>query len=157
MAFQATKYYARTSLGSRQNSKKRYRKSRGRHNKTRQKWRGRAVRVEIGFRNNNATQGLVMNKVPIMAYNAADLANVTKENIIIVGSVGDKNKLEIAREIEKRGLLSANLNTRKFIKQMERRMKKKDNKHVESQSKEIEVKKNPSSLGTESKTGEIKK
>jgi large subunit ribosomal protein L32e len=145
--FQRTKYRAYVKLGSKQKSKLKYKRAKGRHNKTRQKWRGRPPMVEIGYKNNTKTRGLIQNKIPILISNLAELAKVTKENIIVIGKIGMKSKIEIVKEIQKRNLETANLNINKFMKECARELKfrKKDSKiktTTEKEDKTKEVKEN---------------
>ena len=121
--FQRTKFRAYVKLGSGQKSKLVYRRAKGRHNKTRQKWRSRPPMVEVGYKNENKTRNLINGKVSVLVYNLKDLSRVTKENIIILGKIGAKAKIEIAKEIEKKGLEVFNLNIRKLMKNLERKKK----------------------------------
>ena len=129
--FQRTKYYTYVKLGLGQKSKRKYKRASGRHNKTRQKWRSRPPMVEIGYKNEVKTSGLVNNKKPVWVYNLEDIKKVGKENIIILGKIGEKKKIQIAQEISKKGLEVSNLNVRKFLKEFEKKTKaggKKDSK-----------------------------
>jgi large subunit ribosomal protein L32e len=140
--FQRTKYYAFPKLGARQKSKRKYRRATGRHNKTRQKWRSKPPMVEIGYKNQCTTRGLINEKTPILVFNIKDLKNVKKDNIVIVGKVGDKNKYEIAKKCLAEKIEVQNLNLRKFIKQVERKFKKSDKEDkTKEQKNKPEVKK----------------
>lgn len=120
MTFARTALHKYIKLGSRQKSKRRYVKARGKHNKIRQKERGRPVRVEIGFKNKVTTRGLIEDKRPILVYNLDDLKKVGKENIVIIGKIGRKKKLEIAKKAKSAGLEIFNLNINKLIRNQER-------------------------------------
>jgi len=133
--FQRTKYRAYVKLGSRQKSKLKYKRAKGRHNKTRQKWRGRPVMVEVGYKNKTETRGLINNKTSILINNLQDLKKVTKENVIIIGKIGNKLKIEIAKEIQKLNLEVLNLNINKFLKKIERNSKLKKNVKKEDSGK----------------------
>lgn len=117
--FQRTKHYAYAKLGSRQKSKRRYKRSDGRHNKTRQKWKSRPPRVEVGYKNQANTRNIINGKMPVVIYNLADLRKIGKDNIAIIGKIGGKNKLEMAREIIAKKIETLNFNAKKFIKQTE--------------------------------------
>ena len=117
--FQRTKFYAYVKLGSRQKSMRKYKRATGRHNKTRQKWRSRPPMVEIGYKNEKSGRGLISGKTPVWVFNLKDLEKAGKDSIIIIGKIGAKNKMQIAKEIEKRKLEVFNLNTAKFIKENE--------------------------------------
>jgi ribosomal protein L32E len=124
--FQRTKFYAYAKLGLKQKSKRKYRRATGRHNKIRQKWRSKTPMVEIGYKNENKTRGLINEKIPVLVYNAKDLARAGKENIVILGNIGDKKKIEIAKEARTKGIEVYNLNINKFLKEIERRNKMKN-------------------------------
>lgn len=136
--FQRTKYYSFVKLGLRQKSKRKYRRATGRHNKIRQKWRSKPPMVEIGYKNKSNERGLINGKAPIQVYNLNDLAKVTKENIVILGKIGTKLRIEIANEAQKRNIEIYNLNVNKFLKEQERNKKIKEAKetHENKESKE---------------------
>jgi large subunit ribosomal protein L32e len=122
--FQRTKFYAYVKLGSRQKSMRKYKRSGGRHNKTRQKWRSRPPMVEIGYKNQCSTRGLINEKTPIFVNNMKDLDKVGKENIIILGKIGNKLKLELVKKIQEKKMEIFNLNVTKYLKEQERQAKK---------------------------------
>jgi len=117
--FQRTKPYAYVKLGRR--TKIRYKRPTGRHNKSRQKWRSRPPMVEVGYKNKANERNLLSGKSPIWVYNLKDIDKAGKDNVIIIGKIGLKNKLAIAKEIQKRKLGVFNLNINKFLKENEKR------------------------------------
>ena len=121
--FQRTKYYAFKKLGSGQKSKKVYRRARGRHNKTRQKWRGRPPMVEVGYKNKVSERHLINEKKPVLVYNLEDLNKVGKDDVAIIGKIGMKLKIAIVKEAMAKKIEVANLNMRKFLKESERILK----------------------------------
>ena len=141
--FQRTKFRAYVKLGKGQKSKQKYRKATGRHNKTRQKWKGRPRMAEIGYRNKIDTRNLINGKMPINIKSLNDLKNITKDNIIIIGKIGMKAKVEIIKEVEKQGLEIVNVNVKKFLRQVERAMK--------HRKKERELKKSKAKAKKEAK------
>jgi len=128
--------HAHVKLGARQKSKRRYVKARGRHNKIRQKERGRPVKVEIGFKRRVDERGLINGKIPVVAYNLSDLKKIGKENIVIIGKIGKKKKIELAKELLNKKIEVDNLNVKKFLEKLERKEK------VESKAETEESKKN---------------
>ena len=120
--FQRTKPHAYVKLGRR--TKVRYKRPTGRHNKSRQKWRSRPPMVEIGYKNQCSTRGLINGKMPVLVYNLNDLAKVGKENIIIIGKIGNRLKMEIAKKAEENKMEIFNLNVKKFLKEAGRKNKK---------------------------------
>ncbi len=160
--FQRTKHYAYVKLGKRQKSMRKYRRATGRHNKTRQKWRSRPPRVEVGYKNRFETRNLLNEKTPVMVYNLNDLDKVTKDSIAIIGKIGNKAKLEIAKQIISRKLEVYNLNVKKFIKQIERDMKLRkrkpeEKKHETKPEMKKEEKNHEEKNKTETKAMENKK
>lgn len=133
--FQRTKFHAYKKLGSGQKSMIKYKRATGRHNKTRQKWRSRPPMVEIGYKNKCATSGMVEGKRPILVYNLNDLKKANKDNIIIIGKVGNLTRMEIAKEILAKKLEVSNLNIPKFMKAFERSQK------IKNKDKKTQVKK----------------
>lgn len=121
--FQRTKKHCYVKLGSRQKSMRKYKRASGRHNKTRQKWRSRPPMVEIGYKNQCSTSGLINDKLPILVYNSQDLSKVGKENIIILGKIGNKLKIELVKQAVAKKMEIYNLNVKKFMKEVERQAK----------------------------------
>jgi len=142
--FQRTKYRAYVKLGSRQKSKLKYKRAKGRHNKTRQKWRGRPAMVEVGYKNKCETRGLINNKMPILINNLKDLERVNKDNIVVLGKIGMKLKIELVKEIQRKNLEVFNLNIKKFLKNTERQLKfrKNDDKKVIEKTEDKKEKNN---------------
>ncbi len=142
--FQRTKFRAYVKLGKGQKSKQSYRKATGRHNKIREKQKGRPPRVEIGYKNETGGRGLINNKLPVLVNCLKDLEKVKKENIIIIGKIGDKNKEKIAKEIQKKGFDVDNLNIKKFLKKIEKtrayKLKKKQEKSKNNSEKKKQEK-----------------
>lgn len=122
--FVRTKHYAYACLGKRQNSKKKYRRPSGRHNKTRQKWKSRTPMVEVGYKNSESVRGLIEGKMPILISNISELAKVGKNNTIILAKIGARSKYEIVKAAVAKKLEISNLNTDRFIKKMENKIKK---------------------------------
>ena len=122
--FQRTKGFAYVKLSRR--TKVRYKRPTGRHNKSRQKWRSRPPMVEIGYGQDKKTSGLINGKMPVLVNNLNDLSKVGKENIVIIGRIGNKLKIEMAKEITNKKLEVLNLNIKKFLKNVERIQKSKN-------------------------------
>lgn len=134
--FQRTKFRAYVKLGSGQKSMRKYKKAKGRHNKIRQKEKGRPRKVEIGFKNDARIRGLVLGKTPVFVQRLQDIEKVGKGNLAIIGNIGRKAKIEIAKEIQKRNISVLNLNVRKFLRKMERMQKHKEKEKAGAKQKE---------------------
>lgn len=122
--FIRTKHYAYACLGKRQKSKRKYRRPSGRHNKMRQKWKGRTPMVEVGYKNSESIRGLIQGKMPLLVSNLTELAKVGKDNVIILAKVGKRNKLEIVKEAKAKKITILNLNSDRFLRQMNKKLSK---------------------------------
>ncbi len=138
--FQRTKYRAYVKLGSGQKSKLKYRRAKGRHNKTRQKWRSRPPMVEIGYKNQANQRHLIEGKMPIRVFNLNDMQKVSKNNVVIIANVGEKKKIEMINFAHKNKMEVLNVNIAQFLKDMERKVKMKKENKEKSKEKVEEVK-----------------
>jgi ribosomal protein L32E len=102
-------------IGKKRKKLRKWRKPKGRSNKMRENRKGRAPIVSIGYKNK------VENKTKIMVYNLKDLENAKKYNIVILGSVGKKNKKEILKKAVEMKVEFQNINAAKFLKKNESR------------------------------------
>lgn len=137
----AKKFIRRThsrysKLGLRRKKKQVWRRPTGRDNKMREKRRGYPVIVSIGYRTEKTGRGLIEGKEQIMINNVKDLGKVRKEQIAILGKVGKKKKLDIAKKAKEKGITIYNLNVKKTLKKAERKTKKKEEKSEKPQEKE---------------------
>jgi len=103
-----------SKLGLRRKKKQKWRKPTGRDNKMREKRRGYMSVVSIGYKKPKD------NKEKIIIRNLKDLEGVGKGNIAIVGNVGKKKRIEIAKKAEKKKIKIQNMNTKKFMKKIEK-------------------------------------
>jgi len=139
--FQRTKFRAYVKLGSGQKSKQRYKKATGRHNKTRQQWKSRPKRVEVGYKNKVDTRGLIEGKMPVEITTMEDLKNIQENQIAVIAKIGIKKKLEIVKEAEKMKIEFLNLNIKKFLRDIERKTKHKKKIKDERKSKKVKAEK----------------
>jgi len=118
-----------SKLGKRRKKKLKWRKPRGRDNKMREKRKGYPKVVSIGYKKDKKLQ-----KSAIIVKNVKDLEAVKKNNIIIVGKVGKKKKIEIAKKAKEKGIEFANLDIKKFLDRIAE-AKVLNNKKVNDKSK----------------------
>lgn len=109
------KFLRRTSsrlskLGRKRKAKQVWRKPKGRHNKMREKRRGYPAVVKIGYRRSNR-------KSLITIHNIKELEKAKEKGIIVVGKIGKKKKLEIAKKAREKGIKIQNLNIDKFLEE----------------------------------------
>ncbi len=129
-----------SKLGLRRKKKQVWRSPKGRDNKMRAKRRGYPATVSIGYGKDREMRGTIEDKKPILIYNLKDLEKVKKENIALIGKVGKKKKEEIVKKAKEKKVEIANVNSNKFLKQIERHKKLKEKKIEEAKTKK-EIKK----------------
>jgi len=97
-----------SKLGRKRKNKQKWRRPTGRDNKMREKRKGYPKIVSIGYKN-------PAKEKPIVVKNISELDKVKRKDII-VGKVGKKKKLEIAKKAKEMNLQISNLNVEKFLK-----------------------------------------
>jgi large subunit ribosomal protein L32e len=93
-----------SKLGKRRKKKQVWRSPKGRDNKMREKRRGYPKVVSIGYRASKETRGKIREKIPFIVNNLKDFEKIKKDNIVIIGNVGKKKKIEIAKKARKEGI-----------------------------------------------------
>jgi large subunit ribosomal protein L32e len=124
------KFLRRTSarlskLGKRRKKKQVWRRPTGRDNKMREQRRGKPAIVAIGYSTEKKIKGKIEGKNPVLINSLRELTKVDKKNIIILGKIGKKKKIEIAKKANELQLEIANLNIKKFLKKNEKKENKK--------------------------------
>jgi len=84
-----------SKFGKGRGKKAKWRSPKGRDNKMREKRKGYPAVVSIGYSTNTSKKGKINNLIPVKVNNLKDLEKATKENVIILGNIGKKNKLAI--------------------------------------------------------------
>ena len=123
-------------LGRGRRKKQKWRKPKGRDNKMREKRKGYPVVVSIGYRKNNAER----KRIKIIS-NLNDLNNISKEDVIILGKIGKRKKIEVLKKALEMKIPIQNINAKKFlekIKKTETQIKDKSEKQIENGPKEKE-------------------
>ena len=121
------KFLRRTSnrylkLGIKRKKKQIWRRPTGRDNKMREKRRGYPKIVSIGYKKSEKEK-----QKPILVNNISDLEKV-KSKKVIIGKVGRKKKIEIAKKAKEMKISIQNLNVKKFLKEAEKLNKKQNKK-----------------------------
>ena len=121
------KFLRRTSnrylkLGRKRKKKQIWRRPTGRDNKMREKRRGYPKIVSIGYKKSEKKK-----QKPILVNNISDLEKV-KSKKVIIGKVGRKKKIEIAKKAKEMKISIQNLNVKKFLKEAEKLNKKQNKK-----------------------------
>ena len=65
--------------------------------------------VSIGYAKNKKISGLIDGLKPLLVYNTKDIEKASKNNIIIIGKVGAKKKLEIIKQVGEKKLKILNV------------------------------------------------
>jgi len=128
-----------SKLGKRRKKKQIWRRPTGRDNKMREKRRGYPARVSIGYKNAEKEKAIIIE-------DPKELEKINKKLIIVVGNVGKKKKIEIAKKAKELKIQLSNLNVNTFLKKNKLKKKeiKKTDKKVESKEKPKENKKDES-------------
>ena len=101
-----------------------WRKPKGRDNKMREKRIGYPVIVKIGYSTYKKQRGKIEGKNLIKIFNLEDLKKIKKNEMGIIGSVGKKKKIEIAKKAEEMKIELYNLNPKQFLKKTKKEIKK---------------------------------
>jgi len=142
------KFLRRTSsryikLGSKQKKKQTWRKPKGRDNKMREKKKGYPKVVSIGYQKQKDNQALVKGKIPTIVQNTKDLEKITKNEMVVLGKIGKKKKIEIVKKAKEMKIEIHNLNVKRFLKKLDKKGEKKteDKKESKPEVKKQETKK----------------
>lgn len=109
-----------SKLGKRRKKKQVWRRPTGRDNKMREKRRGYPAVVSIGYKKDKKSKGIIKGKKPKIIRNARELGKIGKNEIGIVGNVGKKKRIEIAKKAKEMKIKLYNLNVGKFLKEIEK-------------------------------------
>ena len=107
-------------LGRKRKNKQVWRSPKGRHSKTRGERKGYPAIVKIGYKQDVTTSGLIKEKTPMLVNNIKELLKIGKNEVAVLGNVGMKKKLEIAKKAKEKGILISNLNVEKVLKKSEK-------------------------------------
>lgn len=131
-----------SKLGKQRKKKQVWRKPKGRDNKMREKRKGHPSIVSIGYKKNKTSRGKIREKSAIIARNIKDLNKAGKENIIIIGNVGQKKRIEIAKKAKEMKFEVRNMNIENFLKKLNKKNKESSKKTEESKKWIYQRKKN---------------
>jgi ribosomal protein L32E len=126
--------YSKTGL--RRKKKQVWRRPHGRDNKMREKRGGYGPVVSIGYKQQKELRGKIDDKKVVMVNNLKDLAKIQKNEIAVLGKIGNKKRLEIAKKANESNIPIQNLNIRVFLKKNSKKQEKKIETHPNKESKE---------------------
>ena len=101
-----------SKLGRKRKKKLKWHRPRGRDNKMREKRKGRPASVSIGYKSPSDRS---MKKI-IFVNSVKDANDLGKDQVIMLGRMGMRKKIEAAKKSQERGFLIKNLNVKKFLK-----------------------------------------
>jgi large subunit ribosomal protein L32e len=145
-----------SKLGVRRKKKQKYRKSKGRDNKIRLKMKGHLRNVAVGFRSARAKRGLITGLKPVLIHNVKELLKIKEGEIGIIARIGDKKRMEIAKIALEKNIKLENLNAKKFLKEIEFKLKKKKEEKDKKEVKKVKSKKELEKKAKEKKEAEKK-
>jgi len=117
-----------SKLGKGRKKKQVWRRPKGRDNKMREKRKGYPMVVSVGYKKKKSERKLVR-----VVRNIEDLEKTEKNDMIIMGNVGKKKKIEIAKKAIKMKIPIQNINIKKFLKRSE---KQKETEQKKTEKKE---------------------
>jgi ribosomal protein L32E len=120
-----------SKLGLRRKKKQIWRRPTGRDNKMREQRRGHPAIVAIGYSSDKKERGKIDNKTPIIVRNVSEIKKVQKNQIAILGNVGKKKKIEIAKKAQELKIEIYKFNPEKFLKLNVKEEKKEEVKDKE--------------------------
>ncbi|MBS3079233.1 hypothetical protein J4218_03880 [Candidatus Pacearchaeota archaeon] len=137
-------YTQYSKLGLRRKKMQKYRRANGIDNKVRLRMKGHLRNVSIGFRNEKSKRDLIKGLVPVKVNNLEELKKVSKHEIAIIGSIGNKKKVELMEYAVKNNIKVSNINPKKFLEKiretLERKKEEKSKKQERKKGKEFEKK-----------------
>lgn len=142
--------FKKSRIGKRRKKKQKWRRARGRDNKIREKRKGYRKKPLIGY---GAPKSQLKNK---LVYSARELDQIKKDEIIIVGKVGKKRKIEIAKKAVEKNIKLSNLNTKKFLEKIKKEQEKKKEEKKKAR-KEEKKKKEEKKLKTKTEEKTLEK
>ncbi|MEK6895708.1 MAG: eL32 family ribosomal protein [Nanoarchaeota archaeon] len=127
-----------TSATGRGRKKKQvWRRPTGRHNKMRENKKGKPATVNIGYRSEKKFREKINEQNSIQINNLKDLKKAGKEQVLVIGKIGKKKKLEILNKANEKGLHIFNINSKRFIKKHTRKMERKNKTRKTEEKNEI--------------------
>lgn len=112
-----------SKLGKKRKKKQVWRKPKGRDNKMREKRRGWPAVVSIGYK-----KGKSKKKNFKVIRNLKDLANIGKNDLAIIGSIGKRKKIEVVKKAREMKISIQNINIEKFLKKVQKKEEKNESK-----------------------------
>ena len=100
-------------LGKGRKKKQVWRAPKGRHSKTRKKRKGYPIKVMVGFKQSQKEK-------PKMINNLKEFEKIGKGEKVVIGKIGMKKKIEIAKKAKEKGIIITNLKVNKILKKIQK-------------------------------------
>jgi len=113
MRFLRTDWMRFSRLGKKRRNKQKWRRARGKHSKIRRKRFGYPVMPTVGYQTARKERNKIQGLEPIHISNAKELSKAAKHNIIILGRIGAKKKLELIKKASEMNIKIQNFGGRK--------------------------------------------
>ncbi|MCL6500770.1 MAG: hypothetical protein K6T16_01905, partial [Candidatus Pacearchaeota archaeon] len=133
--------FKKSRLGRGRKKKRKWRRPRGRHSKLREKRKGYIKQPSIGYGRPQSTRGYINNLKPKIIRNAKELESIREGEIAIIGKMGKKKKIEIAKIALENKIRILNLNSEVYLKKIEEEKKERERKKAEERKKVERAKK----------------
>jgi len=134
-------YWAYSKLGLRRNKKLKYRRTNGIDNKVRLRMKGHLRNVSIGFRNEKSERHNLNGLSPKKVHNIEEMKKVSKEEIAVIGNIGNRKKMELMEYALKHNIKVYNINPKKFVEKIKHEMEKKREEKLKKEGKKKEKEK----------------
>ena len=112
-----------SKLGRKRKNKQVWRKPTGRDNKMREKRKGYPAIVSVGYQKNKKLRGKIEEKIPKVIYNLKELKKTNKEDLVVLGKMGNKKKIEIMKAAKEMKIKFHNVNLDRSLKKLEKSKK----------------------------------
>ncbi|MEM1535149.1 MAG: eL32 family ribosomal protein [Candidatus Pacearchaeota archaeon] len=123
-------WHKRSRIGRGRKKLQVWRRPKGRHNKIRERRRGKPARPEVGYGSPSSVKGFIGDLKPVYVSSLDELSGLTNQNIAIInGRLGMKKKAEIFKKAKELGI-KTNL-PENFLEQVENFLKEKKQKREE--------------------------
>ncbi len=140
--FLRRKSFAYSKLGKGRKKKQVWRRPSGRDNKMREKRKGYPVVVSVGYKSDKISRGTLREKQPTIVMNIKDLDKIKESGIAIIGKIGKKKKLEIAKAAKEKKIEIYNMNAKKYLKKNTPKPKDKKTENKKDSKTKSEIKEN---------------
>ncbi len=133
----------KSKLGRKRKKKQIWRKPKGRHNKLREKFRGKSKQPSIGYGSDRIAKGKINGMRPIIVNNVQELLDSRSKkdiSVIISKTVGILKKIDIAKKAIELNIKIMNLDAEQFLNKIED-IKKEKKKEQEKEIKKKEEEK----------------